>query len=145
MIAGVVILHIWALHVPGNNNPTGVNVKSIKELHGDGPKFSETNISTAKDLLGPKGKDFTFRFGGNVYGKPANSGWWVAEVDGALGRDGDENGPQVVVGSKDRHPGHPDGQRLRRVSITEGGPHDAGSSLETRSVRPLVRDAGGRR
>jgi ubiquinol-cytochrome c reductase cytochrome b subunit len=23
-----VILHIWALHVPGNNNPTGVNVKS---------------------------------------------------------------------------------------------------------------------
>ena len=28
MIAGVVGLHIWALHVPGNNNPTGVPVKS---------------------------------------------------------------------------------------------------------------------
>ncbi|GLQ15754.1 cytochrome b [Maritalea porphyrae] len=28
MIAGVVGLHIWALHVPGNNNPTGVEVKS---------------------------------------------------------------------------------------------------------------------
>ena len=28
MIAGVVGLHIWALHVPGNNNPTGVAVKS---------------------------------------------------------------------------------------------------------------------
>ena len=28
VIAGVVGLHIWALHVPGNNNPTGVNVKS---------------------------------------------------------------------------------------------------------------------
>ena len=28
MIAGVVILHIWALHVTGNNNPTGVQVKS---------------------------------------------------------------------------------------------------------------------
>jgi ubiquinol-cytochrome c reductase cytochrome b subunit len=27
-IAGVVGLHIWALHVPGNNNPVGVNVKS---------------------------------------------------------------------------------------------------------------------
>jgi quinol-cytochrome oxidoreductase complex cytochrome b subunit len=27
VIAGVVVLHIWALHVPGNNNPTGVNVK----------------------------------------------------------------------------------------------------------------------
>jgi quinol-cytochrome oxidoreductase complex cytochrome b subunit len=28
MIAGVVVLHIWALHVPGNNNPRGVEVKS---------------------------------------------------------------------------------------------------------------------
>jgi ubiquinol-cytochrome c reductase cytochrome b subunit len=28
MIAGVVVLHLWALHVPGNNNPLGVNVKS---------------------------------------------------------------------------------------------------------------------
>ena len=28
MIAGVVGLHVWALHVPGNNNPTGVPVKS---------------------------------------------------------------------------------------------------------------------
>ncbi len=28
MIAGVVGLHIWALHVPGNNNPTGVEVKT---------------------------------------------------------------------------------------------------------------------
>jgi quinol-cytochrome oxidoreductase complex cytochrome b subunit len=28
MIAGVVGLHIWALHVPGNNNPVGVSVKS---------------------------------------------------------------------------------------------------------------------
>ena len=27
IIAGVVILHIWALHVPGNNNPTGVEVQ----------------------------------------------------------------------------------------------------------------------
>ena len=31
MIAGVVILHIWALHVAGNNNPTGVKVKSSKD------------------------------------------------------------------------------------------------------------------
>ena len=28
VIAAVVGLHIWALHVPGNNNPLGVNVKS---------------------------------------------------------------------------------------------------------------------
>ncbi|MEM0950496.1 MAG: cytochrome b N-terminal domain-containing protein, partial [Pseudomonadota bacterium] len=31
MIAGVVVLHIWALHVSGNNNPTGVSVKSDKD------------------------------------------------------------------------------------------------------------------
>lgn len=28
MIFGCVMLHVWALHVPGNNNPTGVDVKS---------------------------------------------------------------------------------------------------------------------
>jgi quinol-cytochrome oxidoreductase complex cytochrome b subunit len=27
VIAGVVVLHIWALHVPGNNNPLGIDVK----------------------------------------------------------------------------------------------------------------------
>ena len=31
MIAGVVGLHIWALHVPGNSNPTGVNVSSAQD------------------------------------------------------------------------------------------------------------------
>ena len=31
VIAGVVILHIWALHVPGNNNPAGVEVKDVKK------------------------------------------------------------------------------------------------------------------
>lgn len=31
MIAGVVILHIWALHVPGNGNPTGVEVQDVEK------------------------------------------------------------------------------------------------------------------
>jgi ubiquinol-cytochrome c reductase cytochrome b subunit len=31
VIAGVVILHIWALHIPGSGNPTGVDVKSEKD------------------------------------------------------------------------------------------------------------------
>ena len=30
-IFGVVILHVWALHVPGNNNPTGVEVQDVKK------------------------------------------------------------------------------------------------------------------
>ncbi len=31
IIFGVVVLHVWALHVPGNNNPTGVSVKDVKK------------------------------------------------------------------------------------------------------------------
>jgi len=30
MIAGVVVLHIWALHVPGSNNPAGIEKKTDK-------------------------------------------------------------------------------------------------------------------
>ncbi len=30
MIAGVVILHVWALHVTGQNNPDGVEVKNVE-------------------------------------------------------------------------------------------------------------------
>jgi ubiquinol-cytochrome c reductase cytochrome b subunit len=32
VIAGVVVLHVWALHVPGNNNPAGIEVKTIKDV-----------------------------------------------------------------------------------------------------------------
>jgi ubiquinol-cytochrome c reductase cytochrome b/c1 subunit len=31
VLAGLVGLHIWALHVPGNGNPTGVNVKGSQD------------------------------------------------------------------------------------------------------------------
>jgi ubiquinol-cytochrome c reductase cytochrome b/c1 subunit len=31
VLAALVGLHIWALHVPGNNNPTGVSVKSSQD------------------------------------------------------------------------------------------------------------------
>jgi ubiquinol-cytochrome c reductase cytochrome b subunit len=31
MIFGLVILHVWALHVPGNNNPTGIPIRSGRE------------------------------------------------------------------------------------------------------------------
>ena len=43
VIAAVVGLHIWALHVPGNNNPLGIDVKGPQDtravpslLHGEG-------------------------------------------------------------------------------------------------------------
>ncbi|HEX4199488.1 MAG TPA: cytochrome b/b6 [Caulobacteraceae bacterium] len=46
VIAGVVVLHIWALHVPGNNNPTGVNVKSEADTVPFHPYY------TVKDAFG---------------------------------------------------------------------------------------------
>ena len=45
MIAGVVILHIWALHHVGQNNPTGVEVKDVRK---DTVPF--TPYATVKDL-----------------------------------------------------------------------------------------------
>ncbi len=30
MLVGVVVLHVWALHVTGQNNPTGVDVKNVQ-------------------------------------------------------------------------------------------------------------------
>ena len=46
MIAGVVILHVWALHVTGQTNPTGVEVKQ----KSDTVQF--TPYATMKDALG---------------------------------------------------------------------------------------------
>ncbi|AKR56576.1 cytochrome b [Youhaiella tibetensis] len=44
IIAAVVVLHIWALHVPGNNNPVGVEVKDKRDTLPFHPYF------TMKDL-----------------------------------------------------------------------------------------------
>ncbi len=39
VIVGVVILHIWALHIPGSSNPTGVEVKSESDTVPFHPYF----------------------------------------------------------------------------------------------------------
>jgi ubiquinol-cytochrome c reductase cytochrome b subunit len=46
VIAGVIILHIWALHIPGSSNPTGVEVKGPQDTVPFHPYY------TAKDGLG---------------------------------------------------------------------------------------------
>jgi len=46
VIAGAVILHIWALHIPGSSNPTGVEVKSESDTVPFHPYY------TAKDGFG---------------------------------------------------------------------------------------------
>ena len=43
---GVIILHVWALHIPGSNNPTGVDVKSEADTIPFHPYY------TAKDFVG---------------------------------------------------------------------------------------------
>jgi quinol-cytochrome oxidoreductase complex cytochrome b subunit len=45
VIAGVVVLHIWALHVPGNNNPLGIDVKGPQDTVPFHPYY------TTKDLF----------------------------------------------------------------------------------------------
>ncbi len=40
MIAGVVVLHIWALHVPGSNNPAGIEKKTAKDTLPFHPYFT---------------------------------------------------------------------------------------------------------
>ena len=43
VIAGVVVLHIWSLHIPGSGNPTGVDVKAERDTLPFHPYY------TAKD------------------------------------------------------------------------------------------------
>ena len=33
LILGLVVLHIWALHVPGNNNPVGIDIQKLSLIH----------------------------------------------------------------------------------------------------------------
>jgi ubiquinol-cytochrome c reductase cytochrome b/c1 subunit len=46
LIAGVVVLHVWALHVAGQNNPDGIDIKTEK----DSVPF--TPHATIKDMFG---------------------------------------------------------------------------------------------
>ena len=46
VIAGVIILHIWALHIPGSSNPTGVSIKGEQDTVPFHPYY------TAKDGFG---------------------------------------------------------------------------------------------
>jgi ubiquinol-cytochrome c reductase cytochrome b subunit len=43
VIAGVIVLHIWAIHIPGSSNPTGVNVQGPQDTVPFHPYY------TAKD------------------------------------------------------------------------------------------------
>ena len=48
----------------------GVDPKTIKQIHVQGPRVANTIIASGKDLLQPKADEFMFNFGLHVRGKP---------------------------------------------------------------------------
>ncbi len=70
VIAGVIVLHIWALHIPGSSNPTGVEVKGEQDTVPFHPYY------TAKDGFGVAVFLLIFAvlvfFFPNLLGDPAN-------------------------------------------------------------------------
>ena len=70
VIVGVVVLHIWALHIPGSSNPTGVEVKSESDTVPFYPYF------IAKDGWAALGFLFLYCalvfFAPNLLGHPDN-------------------------------------------------------------------------
>ncbi|WNO53216.1 cytochrome b [Stakelama saccharophila] len=70
VIAGVIVLHIWALHIPGSNNPTGVDVKGEQDTVPFHPYY------TAKDGFGLGVFMLVFAiilfFAPNYFGHPDN-------------------------------------------------------------------------
>jgi ubiquinol-cytochrome c reductase cytochrome b subunit len=53
VIVGVVILHIWALHIPGSTNPTGVDVKGPQDTVPFHPYYTPRPISFRNGISGP--------------------------------------------------------------------------------------------
>jgi ubiquinol-cytochrome c reductase cytochrome b subunit len=70
VILGVIILHIWALHIPGSSNPTGIDVKSEEDTVPFHPYY------TAKDAVGVAVFFIVFAtllfFAPNFLGEPDN-------------------------------------------------------------------------
>ena len=70
VILGVIILHIWALHIPGSSNPTGVEVKDEQDTVPFHPYY------TAKDGVGVAVFFLVFAgllfFAPNFLGEPDN-------------------------------------------------------------------------
>ena len=70
VILGVIILHVWALHIPGSSNPTGVEVKTEQDTVPFHPYY------TAKDGVGLAAFFLVFAvilfFGPNFLGEPDN-------------------------------------------------------------------------
>ena len=70
VIAAVVVLHIWALHVPGNNNPIGVEVKASRDTLPFHPYYTLKDLFAAVVFMIPFAW-FVF-FAPDILGHPDN-------------------------------------------------------------------------
>ncbi len=70
VLAAVVALHIWALHVPGNNNPVGVEVKSERDTLAFHPYYTMKDMFAMVVFLIPFAW-FVF-FAPDILGHPDN-------------------------------------------------------------------------
>jgi len=48
----------------------GIDPRTVREIHVQGPKVGDTIVATGRDLMQPDADGFMFRFGGSVSGKP---------------------------------------------------------------------------
>ena len=71
VIAGVVILHIWALHIPGSSNPTGVDVKEERDTLPFHPFYTAKDGWFAAAVPAVLLRSSTF-FAPNYLGHPDN-------------------------------------------------------------------------
>ena len=73
VIAGVIILHIWALHLPGSSNPTGVDVKGPQDTVPFHPYY------TVKDIVGVV--VFAFFFAVVLFFLPEMGGYFLEHAN----------------------------------------------------------------
>jgi hypothetical protein len=48
----------------------GIDPKTVREIHVQGPRVTNSIVATGRDLMQPKADDFMFFFGSDVRGKP---------------------------------------------------------------------------
>ena len=138
VIAGVVVLHIWALHMVGQNNPTGVEPKTEKDT------VAFTPYATVKDafFIGL----FCIFFAWFIFYIPNYLGHSDNYIHGQSGPDADPYRPGMVLPAVLRHPARdpeqaPRRHRARRVR-SSFSPSCRGSILRACARRIIGRCTG---
>ncbi len=117
VIAGVVVLHVWALHVAGQNNPAGVEAKTEKDT------VPFTPYATIKDMFGVS--CFLIFFAWFIFYMPNYLGDADNYIPANPGRDADTYRAGMVLPAVLRDPAL-DPEQARRRDRDVLGDHRAG-------------------